>query len=121
MRPLVLHSTTVTDTIEAERRALIFVNPGSHSPNTTDTIRASYRARHRLTLAVGALQILMPGERALCHRHPVFAIRFMIEGRGAYTAVAGRKMYMQPHDLVLTTQFAFHDHGNDVSRSSCLS
>jgi gentisate 1,2-dioxygenase len=51
-----------------------------------------------------AWQLLLPGERALCHRHTIFAIRFLIEGEGAYTAVGGKKMYMSKGDLILTSQ-----------------
>ncbi|GAA5999694.1 cupin domain-containing protein [Rhodotorula paludigena] len=100
-RDIVLRSACATTPAEAERRALLMLNPGvRRAPYTSDTI-------------LGAWQLLLPGERALCHRHTVFALRFFIEGAGAYTAVGGDKMYMEPGDLVLTTQFAWHDHGNE--------
>lgn len=53
---------------EAERRALLMINPGPQKPpHTLDTI-------------LGAHQLLLPHERALCHRHTPFAVRFLIEG-----------------------------------------
>jgi gentisate 1,2-dioxygenase len=56
------------------------------------------------TAALAAWQLLLPGEKALCHKHTIFAIRFLIEGEGAYTAVGGKKMYMGKGDLILTDQ-----------------
>jgi gentisate 1,2-dioxygenase len=63
-------SQDITTTSEAERRAMIMVNPGKgECPFTTDTILAAW-------------QLLLPGEKALCHRHTIFALRFLIEGSG---------------------------------------
>jgi gentisate 1,2-dioxygenase len=42
-------------------------------------------------------------------------LRFVIEGRGAYTAVDGEKMVMEPGDLVLTPSWTWHDHGNEAA------
>ena len=54
----------------------------------------------------------MPGEIAPSHRHTPSALRFIVEGEGAYTAVAGEKLPMKPGDFVVTPAWAWHDHGN---------
>ena len=59
------------------------------------------------------LQIILPGEIAPAHRHVASALRFIIEGKDAYTAVAGEKTYMLPGDFVITPSMTWHDHGND--------
>ena len=61
------------------------------------------------------LQLVMPGEVAPCHRHSQSALRFIMEGSGAYTAVDGEKAYMEPFDLILTPNWRWHDHGNPTS------
>ena len=59
------------------------------------------------------LQIIMPGEVAPPHRHVAAALRFIIEGDGAYTAVDGERTYMKPGDFVITPAWTWHDHGHD--------
>ena len=56
--------------------------------------------------------MLLPGETARAHRHTPTAIRFIIEGQGAYTSVDGERVIMNPGDLVLTPSWTWHDHGN---------
>ena len=58
----------------------------------------------------------MPGEVAPAHRHAQSALRFIIEGHGAYTAVEGERTLMQPGDFVLTPSWTWHDHGNDTDQ-----
>src|SRR3990172_1968682 len=88
--------------IGEERRALQLFNPGMDGRwATTNTL-------------VGAVQMLLAGETARAHRHSPTAIRFIIEGTGAYTAVDGERVYMKPGDLVLTPSWAWHDHGNET-------
>jgi gentisate 1,2-dioxygenase len=85
-----------------ERRALQLFNPGLDGRwATTNTM-------------IAAVQILLPGESARAHRHTPTAIRFIMEGEGAYTAVDGERVYMKPGDLVLTPSWAWHDHGNET-------
>ena len=85
-----------------ERRALQLFNPGLDGRwATTNSL-------------LGAVQMLLPGETARAHRHSPTAIRFIIEGTGAYTSVDGERVYMKPGDLVLTPSWAWHDHGNDT-------
>ena len=54
----------------------------------------------------------MPGEIADAHQHTASAIRFMLKGRGAYTAVEGEKSSMEHGDFIITANWAPHDHGN---------
>jgi len=85
-----------------ERRALQLFNPG---------LGGRWATTNNL---IAALQILLPGEVARAHRHTPTAIRFIIEGTGAYTAVDGERVYMAPGDLILTPSWAWHDHGNET-------
>ena len=88
---------------EAERRVLILENPG-------------LRGSSQITSALYAgLQLIMPGEVAPAHRHTQSALRFIIEGSGAYTAVDGEKTLMQPGDFVITPSWTFHHHGHEAS------
>ena len=85
-----------------ERRALQLFNPGLGGQwATTPTL-------------IAAVQLLLPGEVARAHRHTPTAIRFILEGSGAYTAVEGERVYMEPGDLVLTPNWQWHDHGNET-------
>lgn len=72
------------------------------APYTTDTIYAG-------------LQLVQPNEVAPAHRHTAFAMRFIIEGRGGFTAVHGRRIPMERGDVILTPTWNFHDHGKDGS------
>jgi gentisate 1,2-dioxygenase len=78
---------------------LALVNPG---------LGGKLAATHTLW---GAVQIVMPGEIAPCHRHTASAIRFIIEGERSYTTVNGDKCTMSRGDLVLTPNWTWHDHG----------
>ncbi len=87
---------------EAERRVLILRNPGLNGlPAATSRLYAG-------------MQLVLPHEIAPAHYHAACAIRFVVEGRGAYTAVDGEKIIMEPGDLVLTPAWTIHDHGNDT-------
>lgn len=70
------------------------------APFTTDTLYAG-------------LQLVMPNEIAPAHRHTAFAMRFIIEGHGGFTAVHGRRIKMKRGDVILTPTWNWHDHGND--------
>lgn len=85
-----------------ERRALQLFNPG---------LDGRWATTNNL---IAAVQILLPGEVARAHRHTPTAIRFIIEGTGAYTAVDGERVYMEPGDLILTPSWSWHDHGNET-------
>lgn len=101
MKGLMLESAKVIGINEAERRGLILANPGlGGKPYMTNTL-------------FGDVQILSPGESAPAHRHTTSASRFMMEGTGCFTTVAGEKCTMAPGDLVINPSWLWHDHGND--------
>jgi gentisate 1,2-dioxygenase len=100
MRPFCEAAAKLVGTEFAERRVFSLINPALGDPYTTDTLYAG-------------LQTILPGEVARAHRHTIFALRFIIEGDRAYTAVEGEKVMMQRGDLVLTPQDEWHDHGNE--------
>jgi len=88
-----------------ERRAMQLFNPGLNGQwATTNTL-------------IAAVQVLLPGEVARAHRHSPAAIRFIIEGDGAYTAVEGEKVIMHPGDFILTPSWQWHDHGNETKET----
>ena len=85
---------------EAERRVLVLENPG---------MRGASCITHSL---YAGLQLILPGEIAPSHRHTQSALRFVVEGSGAYTAVDGERTTMHPGDFIITPSWTFHDHGN---------
>ncbi len=50
--------------------------------------------------------------QAISLRHSQSALRFILLGSGAYTAVDGEKVTMSAGDFVITPSWTFHDHGN---------
>jgi gentisate 1,2-dioxygenase len=100
VKSLVLESGSLITADEAQRRVLILENPA---------MRGESRATN--TLFAG-IQMILPGEVAPVHRHVSSAIRFVLDGEGAYTAVEGEKAFMSPGDFVITANWAPHDHGN---------
>jgi gentisate 1,2-dioxygenase len=101
VRSHVLRAGEIVTAAEAERRVLILENPGLQG-----------RASITHSLYAG-LQLVKPGEVAPAHRHTQSALRFVIEGRGAYTSVDGERTLMRPGDFVLTPSWRWHDHGNE--------
>ncbi len=101
VRPYVLESAQHISAKEAERRVLILENPGLRGTSQITS-----------TLYAG-LQLIMPGEVAPAHRHTQSALRFIVEGHGAYTAVEGEKTFMEPGDFVITPSWTWHHHGNE--------
>jgi gentisate 1,2-dioxygenase len=100
VRPYLMEACSIISTKEAERRVMILENPG---------LTGQQRITHSL---FGGLQIILPGEVAPAHRHAAAALRFIIEGTDAYTAVGGERTMMNPGDFVITPAMAWHDHGN---------
>lgn len=100
-RPLLLRAADVVPIELAERRVLVMANPG---------ILTDWQASNTL---LANLQIILPGEVARSHRHSASALRLVVEGSGAYTAVDGEKSYMDPGDFVTTPNWTWHDHGNE--------
>lgn len=100
MRPWILESGQLITAEEAERRVLVLENPG-------------VRGKSRITNSLYAgLQLILPGEVARAHRHTQSALRFVLEGNGAYTAVDGERVTMTPGDFIITPSWCWHDHGN---------
>jgi len=100
VRPLLLEAGALITAEEAERRVLVLENPG-------------IRGRSQITNSLYAgLQLILPGEVAPAHRHAAAALRFIVEGEGAYTAVDGERVTMHPGDFVITPSWTWHDHGN---------
>lgn len=101
LRPLLLESGDLLTAEEAERRVLVLENPALRGQSRTTS-----------TLYAG-IQLIMPGETAPAHRHSPSALRFMMEGEGAFTAVGGERTTMRKGDFVITPSWAWHDHGNE--------
>jgi len=57
--------------------------------------------------------MILPGECAPAHRHTPSALRFIIQSKGAWTAVQGERSFMEPGDFIITPSMAWHDHGHD--------
>ena len=100
MRPLLDQAAKLISKKAADRRVLVMENP-------------SLRGSSFITNSLYAgLQIILPGEVAPCHRHTPSALRFVVEGTGAYTAIDGEQIAMHPGDFVVTPSWTWHDHGN---------
>ena len=103
VRPLLYESVRQVTAEEAERRVLMLLNPGL--PGATACAETLY----------AGIQIIAPGEVARTHRHSPNALRFIMEGAGAFTTVDGERSLMQPGDLVTTPTWTWHDHGNEAA------
>ena len=90
---------------EAERRVLVLENPGTARPVEDHDVavcrRADGGARRR---------------RACASSQPVRALRFILEGKGAATAVDGERTLMEPGDFVITPSMTWHDHSNETDK-----
>jgi len=99
-RPLLARACQLITAKQAERRVLMLENPAlAGTTFITPTLYAG-------------LQAILPGENAPTHRHTPNALRFIMEGEGAYTAVDGERIAMRPGDFVVTPGWSWHDHGN---------
>jgi len=99
-RPLLMRACELITAKQAERRVLMLENPAL--AGTTFITPSLY----------AGLQAILPGEIAPTHRHTPNALRFIVEGEGAYTAIDGERVMMKPGDFVVTPGWAWHDHGN---------
>jgi gentisate 1,2-dioxygenase len=101
VRPYLMQAGGLISAMEATRRVLILENPGyAGQAQITDSLFAG-------------LQLILPGEIAPAHRHTQSALRFVIEGESAYTAVDGERTVMHPGDFVITPSWTWHDHGHE--------
>ena len=82
------------------------------------------KGRSDVVAAVGwlysGLQVMKPGECASSHRHSASALRFIMEGRGAFTNVDGHKMTLGANDFVLTPNGTWHEHGVAEDGTVCI-
>ncbi|HVE50189.1 MAG TPA: gentisate 1,2-dioxygenase [Casimicrobiaceae bacterium] len=101
VRPFIERAGQLITAEEAIRRVLIFENPGL--PGRSSVTGSLY----------AGLQLILPGEVAPAHRHTQSALRFIVEGSGAYTAVNGERTTMAPGDFIITPSWTWHDHGNE--------
>jgi gentisate 1,2-dioxygenase len=102
-RPYLMEAGKLITAKEAIRRVLILENPGMRGESCiTQSLYAG-------------LQLILPGEIAPSHRHTQSALRFIVEGSGAYTAVDGERTTMHPGDFIITPSWTYHDHGNPGS------
>ncbi|MES2942655.1 MAG: gentisate 1,2-dioxygenase [Pseudomonadota bacterium] len=100
VHPFLMQSGQLITAEEAVRRVLILENP-------------ALRGQSCITQSLYAgLQLIMPGEVAPSHRHTQSALRFVLEGQGAYTAVDGERTTMKPGDFIITPSWTWHDHGH---------
>lgn len=108
LRDRVMRSVDLVTPEKAGRRVIYFNNPG----------------RQDVAAAVGwiysGLQVMHPGEMASAHRHSATAVRFIMEGSGAYTIVDGHKMNLGANDFVLTPNGTWHEHGVADSGTPCI-
>ena len=93
---------------KAGRRVIYLNNPG----------------RRDVSAACGwlyaGLQVMNPGERATAHNHSASALRFIMEGRGAYTIVDGHRMTLGENDFVLTPNGTWHEHAVAADGTVCV-
>ena len=82
------------------------------------------KGRSDVVAAVGwlysGLQVMAPGECASSHRHSASALRFIMEGSGAFTNVDGHKMTLGANDFVLTPNGTWHEHGVAEDGTTCI-
>jgi gentisate 1,2-dioxygenase len=101
LRPMVLRSTELVRPEDAGRRVVMLLNP----------------RRHDVAASVGwlysGIQIMLAGERASAHRHGASALRWILEGEGAYTIVDGEKARLAANDFVITPHGTWHEHGSE--------
>jgi gentisate 1,2-dioxygenase len=108
LREDVLKALDLVTPEEAGRRVVYLENPG----------------RSDVVAAVGwlysGLQVMKPGECASSHRHSASALRFIMEGSGAFTNVDGHKMTLGANDFVLTPNGTWHEHGVSDDGTICI-
>lgn len=108
LRPKVVESAALVTGDDAGRRVVYLANKG----------------RRDVSAAVGllytGLQIMNPGESMSAHRHAASALRFVIEGEGAWTIVEGDRLKVGPRDFAITPRGTWHEHGNNSDTSQVI-
>lgn len=99
IRPHVLRSLDLVTAHDAGRRVVYLRNP----------------RRKDVSACCGwlfsGIQAMRKGESTSAHRHTASALRYIMEGKGAYTVVDGHKIELGARDFVLTPNGCWHDHG----------
>jgi gentisate 1,2-dioxygenase len=101
LRPLVLEALNLVSGDDAGRRVVALYNPQRRDIAAT------------VGLLYSGLQVMGPGEAMTAHRHQAAALRFVIEGTGAWTIVDGQKLTVRPGDFAITPNWTWHEHGNE--------
>lgn len=107
VEPYVRKAADLVSAEKAARRVVMLVNPG----------RKEWSAASGLLYT--GVQVMNPGEAASAHRHQASALRFVMEGRGAYTIVDGERLALGARDFVLTPNGTWHEHGVDADGTQC--
>jgi len=107
IRPYVVKASELVSPEKAGRRVVYLKNP----------------KRTEVSAACGwlfsGIQIMKPGEKTSAHKHAASALRFIMEGAGAYTVVDGHKIEFGARDFVITPNGTWHDHGvSDEGKTS---
>lgn len=108
MEPLLAQAVTEAADMQAtERRVLTLVNQEVFGADDFVTTTTNLSAN---------FQVLMPGETAPAHRHPMNALRLVAEGEGAVTTVDDKACPMAERDVILTPAWCWHEHANPGRR-----
>ncbi|PVY61321.1 cupin domain-containing protein [Pusillimonas noertemannii] len=100
-RKHMVEAARLLGTEQAERRNFIMRNPVPG--NDISTLRT----------IICAYQTILPGEKAMSHRHAPHAMRILLESKGGYSIVNGEKHPMESGDIVLTPGGCWHGHGHE--------
>jgi len=93
IRPLLMEAGRLLTAQEAERRVLVLENP-------------ALRGQSRLTQSLYAgLQLILPGETAPPHRHAASALRFVLEGTGAFNPGEEPTVWLDGLDVPIVNLF----------------
>jgi gentisate 1,2-dioxygenase len=104
MQPIVLETGKIKAAHVLDRRVLLKTKAERHHPFDE--------------AACGTLfcdfQLVLPGERARPHRHPMNALRFVVQSAGGVKSIVnGKDCVMEPGDMILTPGWCWHEHVND--------
>lgn len=104
MLPIVLETGAIKAAHVLDRRVLLKTKPERLHPYDEAATGQLYCD----------FQLVLPGERAHAHRHPMNALRFVVQSAGkAKSIVNGKDCVMEPGDLILTPGGCWHEHVNE--------
>lgn len=104
MLPIIQETAKMRATHVLDRRVLLMTNPKRlHVWDEAGTGPLMFD-----------FQCVMPGERAGAHRHPMNALRFVVQCTGGVKSIVdGKDCVMEPGDLILTPGWCWHEHVNE--------